>query len=68
MDIAKTTNRVNCAGYDGNGVCDKWWYDANTHTTYTLQNMIGKQKYPLGHTEQLQLTSPKMIKTNITQN
>ncbi|KAF8253264.1 hypothetical protein K440DRAFT_643241 [Wilcoxina mikolae CBS 423.85] len=41
MDVAKTTKKVKCPGFDSYGACNQWWYDSATDTTYALTSLTG---------------------------
>ncbi|KAF8253311.1 hypothetical protein K440DRAFT_657298 [Wilcoxina mikolae CBS 423.85] len=47
IDEAQATSLVVCPSLDNYNSCGQWWYDADTHTTYTLENTnaLGNQNY-----------------------
>ncbi|KAF8534693.1 hypothetical protein BDD12DRAFT_895362 [Trichophaea hybrida] len=36
--VAASTSLVKCSSLDNWNSCGQWWYDADTHSTYTLEN------------------------------
>ncbi|KAF8539502.1 hypothetical protein BDD12DRAFT_882188 [Trichophaea hybrida] len=48
-DVAKTTNKVKCPGFDNYSTCNQWWYDSSTDTTYALTSLTGDGRDSLSH-------------------
>jgi hypothetical protein len=38
LDVAGETSNVNCPSLSSAGNCNQWWFDSDTHTTYSLHN------------------------------